>query len=166
MKENQSICHLFHDMKLVRLSIILLWTLVSESHQFTLQDSGSIVLHRYETSLYNKTYYLTTSLRAIWIDAFQFCRSSGMEFMTLESFAEHQSLVGALTAKTTEIKSYGITYILFGAFSPGGRTTKGWRWFATGEEIAALGWHSGQPDNYQNGEWCASFEYLNGVWGE
>lgn len=48
-------------------------------------------------------------------------------------------------------------HYFFGLYSkePGNLKTTGWIWYATGAaDNLTYPWHSGQPDNFGNTEWC------------
>jgi hypothetical protein len=154
-------------MKLVTIFTIIFSSFASKSLQYTLQESGAFQLLRYQGSSYNKTFYLTTLFQTTWMGAYQFCKSSGMQLVTLETQAEYNAVLGALKAQASKIVSAGIASIYAGSFSIVPASKTGWTWYDNGQKITyPLDWFSGEPNNAGNIEWCASFKIVNGVWGE
>lgn len=47
-------------------------------------------------------------------------------------------------------------HYFFGLYSkePGNLKTTGWIWYATAADNLTYPWHVGQPDDYNNVEWC------------
>jgi hypothetical protein len=152
-------------MKLDIILTILFASFASESVQYNLQDSLAIRLVRYQGSSYNKTFYLST-VRASWMGAYQFCKSSGMHLATLNTQAEYQAVFGAIRTNA-DLASAGISNAFIGAYNVVPAAPSGWTWYDNGQKITyPLDWNSGEPNNYGNIEWCASFQQFNGIWGQ
>jgi hypothetical protein len=127
-----------------------------------MEESGSFIMHKYSSPSYNKTYYMSTYFKATWMDAYQFCKSSGMQLMTFDSENEYKEVFGVLTKNyALYAGKMAINLIYFGASNTVLGTKNGWVWYDSGKPITfALDWGAGQPNNAGGNQLCGSF--ING----
>jgi hypothetical protein len=155
-------------MKLELLILSYLGIFVSNSYQMTLETSGSWILLKYSSVSYNKTFYLSTYLQATWMDAYQFCKSSGMQLATFETEAEYKEVYKTIVAQVPYIvRTVKSQLIYFGAGNTVLGAKTGWVWYDTGKPITYnLDWGTGQPNNAGGNQLCASFIYDGSTFGE
>jgi hypothetical protein len=149
-------------MKLIISILVLLSIFLNKSDQFS-PDSGFIELARFQGSNYNKTYYVSLYYRAFWMDAFQFCRSSGMEFATFETEAEYQTVFNVINNTRSTMLNSGIVNIFYGAIAANPGNKSGFVFFDSGRrQQLNVDWTGTGPDFYNGVEFCASIALNSG----
>lgn len=145
-----------------------MWIFVLKSNQFTLQDSGSIVLLSYQGDRYNKTFYLATYFKTDWLKAYQFCKSSGMSLAAFETQDEYQKVYDEIaTNLTTMPETAKITGVYFGIFRDNPFKNTTYKHYETNKfPQIKFNWHKGEPFNLNGIQYCMQIVKRNGTWGK
>lgn len=94
-----------------------------------------------------KTYYLTTAFQSEWLAAFDFCKSCGMDLVTLKDQAEVDNFLAMCKQSSSSFQ--GGTFGYKQAYIGGLLTNPDWRWFQTGDPISFdLTWAKNEPSQY------------------
>lgn len=156
-------------MKLFILLIIPIWTFILKSQQFTLQDSGSIEFLSYQSANYNKTFYLSTFLKANWLGSYQFCKSSLMQLGTFETQDEYDKFYQVLKSNAKNLTGRGIYDIYIGYIRDEPLQNYSFKSYQTARlNQLNITWMSGEPNNKGGLQYCTQFRRFTAAagWGE
>lgn len=99
------------------------------------------------------------------MEAYQFCKSSEMELLIFYTQDEYNFFVNHVSEASNFNKYYVNSefkssrfLIYFGAVNKVLGSKNGWLFYETGKTIDyELNWETGQPNNYNNNQFCATF---------
>lgn len=103
-----------------------------------------------------KTYFLSTHMKASFINAQSFCTSLGMELLTLETKAEADWFAKLLINSYQNNIDSGWLYIGGMRMFPDAALSKeNWYWLSSGKKIDYdLIWYQTEPNNWTGTQWC------------
>jgi Lectin C-type domain len=106
---------------------------------------------------YEKDFYISTRFKAFWIQSKTICQSYGMEFVSLDSKLEEDSLLSFSRQKISLLDDQNH----IGALTNVGASKTEWYWVATEAKLNfALNFRGGEPNNSFNDEYCLAISKL------
>jgi len=122
-------------------------------------STGTIVgfraLGRYDYPSSTKLYYFSEIYQADWMGAFSFCKSNGMELMTMDSEDEAEYIMERL-----ELNADYIDFAYVGGVTTSLKDRNNWHWINSNfkKSEVSLPWGPNQPDGGSNDEFCLGVE--------
>lgn len=116
--------------------------------QFYFEDSTNV-----NGDKYAKVFYLSVDFEANWMDARSFCKTYGMDLMSLDTSYEFSNFV----KQATKSFFYFDRWTHIGGISKlvGGGKQREWYWISTNRRVSyPLTFAAGQPNNYLGRQNC------------
>lgn len=100
-----------------------------------------------------KTYYLSQVFQADWVGAYNLCKDSEMELLSLADAAEMTAFNNFAAASLSKFRPF--TQIFIGGIATALSSRTAWNWFDSGVKLTTgIIWAVGQPDNSKGNEYC------------
>lgn len=176
-------------MKVVGLILLLALCLVSLTTTQRLKSFGTFILGQYRKKILklfclnfltfelfpavlnsskNKTYYVSLTFKADWMGAVNFCRTNGMEIMTVESQEESENFIKLCDKNAGKFDSSPGWISAFVGGAQYNVTTKTiWNWYQSGKRFnSTIHWAVLEPNNNAGAtESCMAVNQEEGYFG-
>jgi len=141
-------------MKCILILLVVAFGHLSDAESFSNMATTTVgfrTLGRYDYPSFTKIYYVSENYQSEWTGSFSFCKSNGMELMTMDSEDEADYIMERL-----ELNSDYIDYVYVGGVTSKLRDPNNWYWINSNykKSEVSLPWGTGQPDNAAGGEYC------------